>query len=233
MQITSVIFVLICVSISAALRATNHESGVVFDIFVESNDISDTATAGEEELDVDNAEDGPPPPHEETAKMARYICHKCDWGAMATIAAREPILGFPFANVFSLSDGVEGESSGVPYLYTTPLEMSVHDLKSNPQASITMSLAQTNYCTQKHYDPEDPRCAHVILTGTVVKIPTDSPEGEFAARALFTRHPIMPDWPKDHGWFFAKLNITNVLLLDFFGGAANIPVEDYFKANVE
>jgi hypothetical protein len=74
--------------------------------------------------------------------MARYVCHKSDWGAMATISARNPTVGSPFANVFSLSDGPVGKSSGVPYIYASPWEISFHDLKANPQASITMSLAQ-------------------------------------------------------------------------------------------
>ena len=181
--------------------------------------------------------------------MARYVCHQSNWGAMATISARTPILGFPFANVFSLSDGPVGESTGTPYIYATPMEISFHDLRANPQASITMSLAQVltiscftlykfcclkgNYCTEKHYDPMDPRCAHIILTGSMVSVPKDSEEGEFAKRALFSRHPVMPDWPKDHGWFFTKLNITNVIVLDFFGGAITVPLNEYFNATVD
>ena len=49
---------------------------------------------------------------------------------------------FLLKNVCSLSDGPVGESTGTPYIYATPLEISFHDLKVNPQASITMSLAQ-------------------------------------------------------------------------------------------
>lgn len=33
-----------------------------------------------------------------------------------------------------------------------------------------MSLAQSDYCKEKQYDPEDPRCAKVILTGTFAKV---------------------------------------------------------------
>ena len=47
-------------------------------------------------------------------------------------------------NICSLSDGPVGESTGTPYIYATPLEISFHDLKVNPQASITMSLAQVH-----------------------------------------------------------------------------------------
>lgn len=218
----------LCVHLTCGLRTSNYGSSGVFDIFVQGNDIFNTTTIVE---DTDKDEDVPPP-HDETAKMARYVCHKSDWAAMATIAARDPVRGFPFANVFSVSDGSVGESTGVPYMYTTPMEMSVQDLQSNPEASLTMSLAQSNYCSKQHYDPEDPRCAHIILTGTVVTVLKGSAEAEFAERALFSRHPVMPSWPKDHAWFFAKLNISNILLLDFFGGAVNIPLEDYFDANV-
>ena len=177
--------------------------------------------------------------------MARYVCHKSDWGAMATIAIRDPIVGFPFANVFSLSDGPTNESSGVPYIYATPWEISFHDLRADPRASITMSLAevvsspipsnppQGTYCREHQLDPEDPRCAHIILTGTILAVAEDSEEREFAEHALFSRHPAMLDWPKDHGWFIAKLNISNILLLDYFGGAVTIPVEEYFTATVD
>ena len=30
-----------------------------------------------------------------------------------------------------------------------------------------MSLSQGNYCTKKDYDPVDPRCARVVLTGKI------------------------------------------------------------------
>lgn len=70
------------------------------------------------------------PPHEDAARVARYVAHQCDWGALATLSAREPLRGRPFANVFSLSDGPPGpRGSGVPYFYLTALEVSVQDLQ--------------------------------------------------------------------------------------------------------
>jgi len=49
---------------------------------------------------------------------------------MATISSRNPIVGYPFANIFSISDGpLIGKSTGVPYMYLTPLEISVQDLE--------------------------------------------------------------------------------------------------------
>ena len=74
--------------------------------------------------------------------MARYITHKSNWCALATMSVREPTVGFPFANIFSVSDGPLDKSSGVPYMYISPWEISAHDLKQNNKTSITMSLAQ-------------------------------------------------------------------------------------------
>lgn len=182
-------------------------------------------------LPVTQGSRGSPPPWDQYAKMARYITHLSDWGGMATIATRDPIQGKPFANVFSLSDGPVELGSGIPYMFTTPMEMSVIDLAKNPEASITMSLAQSNYCAEHQYDPEDPRCARLILNGKVIEV--SGKEAEFAKTALFSRHPAMETWPQEHGWFFAKLDITNILLLDFFGGVINIPIDDYFNANLD
>merc|ERR1712241_492733 len=147
-----------------------------------------------------------PPPHDEVASFARYVVHDSSWTAMATMAAREPIMDYPFANIFSMSDGPLDKSSGVPYMYLMPLELSAIDLSHNEKASLTMTMAQGDYCQENNYDEQDPRCAHLILTGTVVKIEADSQEG--------------------HGWFFCKLDIENILLLNYFGGAITVPVDD-------
>jgi len=111
-----------------------------------------------------------PPPHELAAKMARYIVHSSDWTALSTISTHEPIVGYPFANVFSVSDGPVDGSTGVPYMYFTDMEISVQDMKKDSRASITMSLAQSDYCKRHRYDPENPLCAHVILTGSIEKV---------------------------------------------------------------
>ncbi|XP_063812817.1 protein CREG1 isoform X2 [Pseudophryne corroboree] len=168
------------------------------------------------------------PPYNETARVARYVAHHCDWGSLATISSHDPVRGQPFANVFSVSDGPRGHSSGVIYFYLTAMEISVQDLQVNSQASLTMSLAQTPYCRLHHYDPESPLCAHIIVSGSVVKV--DDKETDTAKLALFTRHPEMSSWPRDHDWFFAKLNITNIWVLDYFGGIKTVTPDEYYKA---
>ena len=79
------------------------------------------------------------------------------------------------------------------------------------------------------------RCAHVIMTGTIERINDegeDSEEYAFAHNALFSRHPAMDTWPSGHGWFVAKMQLENILLLDFFGGAKTVKIDDYMKATL-
>ena len=54
----------------------------------------------------------------------------------------------------------------------------------------------------------------------------------FAKTALYTRHPNMMNYPKDHRFYFAKMNIDNVILLAAFGGATHVNVDDYFNATL-
>ncbi|XP_060754664.1 protein CREG1 [Neoarius graeffei] len=168
------------------------------------------------------------PPHEEVARMARFVVNRCDWASVATISTHEPVKGQPFSNAFSISDGPLGNGTGTPYMYLTQLEISVQDLQVNPQASLSVSLAQTHFCKHKGYDPQSPLCAHIILSGSVQAV--NGTEAEFAKKVLFSRHPEMIDWPSDHNWFFAKMAISQVWVLDYFGGVKVVSPEDYYKA---
>ncbi|KAK7162352.1 hypothetical protein R3I94_004877 [Phoxinus phoxinus] len=168
------------------------------------------------------------PPHEEVARMARFVVHKCDWASMATISTHDPVKGQPFSNAFSISDGPVGNGTGTPYMYLTHMEISVQDLQVNPQASLSVSLAQTHYCKNHGFDPQSPLCAHIILSGSVIQV-QDS-EVCVAKAALFGRHPEMIDWPTDHSWFFARFNISQVWVLDYFGGVKTVSPEEYYRA---
>ncbi|XP_072116374.1 protein CREG1 [Mobula birostris] len=171
------------------------------------------------------------PPHEEVARMARFVVNSCDWAAMATISTHKPVAGRAFANVFSISDGLQGSGSGVPYLYLTPMEISVQDIEIHPEVSLTMTLAETDYCRKHKYDAQSPLCCRVILCGTIVTV--NRTEVEIAKEALFKRHPAMSSWPSSHEWYFAKLNITNIWVLDYFGGIKTVTPEEYYNAKPE
>lgn len=109
---------------------------------------------------------------------------------------------------------------------------------------------------QMVYDPEDPRCARLTLTGKMVEVAPE--ELAFAKEAMFSRsqsykqlycanstfdkrrltccfvlnrHPVMAKWPVGHKWFFMKMDLIQVWLQDWIGGVSIIPLEDYFKAS--
>jgi len=104
-------------------------------------------------------------------------------------------------------------------------------MKFNNLASFSVSEAQSDYCKEHNWDPEEPLCSRVSLNGRLVHV--DSKELKFAQNALFSRHPVMKTWPKDHGWQTLKLNITHVWLQDIYGPPNIISVEDYLKANLK
>ncbi|XP_028292277.1 protein CREG2 [Gouania willdenowi] len=178
---------------------------------------------------VKTSTNGGPPPHQETANTARYIAHYSDWGYLATISTQDKIKGIPFGNIFSISDGPLDNSTGIIYFYVSQLDNSIMDLKSNPHASLTFSEAEGEFCRQMVYDPEDPRCARLTLTGKMVAVAPD--EIQFANDALFSRHPAMAKWPVKHQWFFMKMELIQVWLQNWFGGIILVPLEDYFKAS--
>ncbi|XP_028404534.1 protein CREG1-like isoform X2 [Dendronephthya gigantea] len=169
-----------------------------------------------------------PPPRADLAKTARYIAHYMDWCVMSTISIQYH--GIPFGVPISISDGPVNNSTGVPYIYIAPAAPSASDLKKNGSSSFTFSEAMSDYCSRNSYDPEDPRCARLVLLGKVVKLTAD--EIPFAKEALFSRHPVMKYWPPSHKFFFAKLVISNIHVLDTFGPAHEVSLKDYFGAKI-
>merc|ERR1712080_251640 len=150
------------------------------------------------------ARPGNPPNWDDFARMARYVVHYSDWAGIATISTRDPIKDYPFSNVKNLADGsTPSVATGMPYFYISPMDLSSIDLEVNPQASLSFTLTD-GYCRTQTWITQDPR---------------------------FTRFPIMDFWPENHGFFFAKLVPESILLLDQFGGAADISPEEYFTVD--
>lgn len=80
--------------------------------------------------DWDAAAPLPPlPPREDAARVARFVTHVCDWGALATVSAEPAVRGRAFADVLSLSDGPPGAGRGAPYFYLSPLQLSAGNLR--------------------------------------------------------------------------------------------------------
>ncbi|KAF3425419.1 hypothetical protein E2986_04678 [Frieseomelitta varia] len=169
-----------------------------------------------------------PPPIDQAVLMARYIVNQADWVSVATFSIRKDIESFPAANLISYADGLLGNGSGVPYLYLTPLDFTAQDLAKDSRASLLMTLAQGDYCKNKKWDPMDPRCARILLSGKIVPLEKDEKtEIEFAKKVFFTRHPGLVNMPANHHFYFAKLRIFAIVVLDTFGGPKYLSIKDY------
>lgn len=180
------------------------------------------------------------------AKTARWMVHSLDWGVVSTISTRvegehsEPV---PFGNVYSFVDGPCDKATGIPYLYGTYMDASFGDTKSNDYITLTLSeSALASVCPNEAIDscmlgsqfgdPENPVCARLTLTGKLVALEDDSEEFNFAKDAFFQRHPSMKAWPQGHGWVIAKIDIQDIWLIDYFGGATILDAPEYFAAEM-
>lgn len=163
------------------------------------------------------------------ALMARYVVNQADWASVATISTRKDVESFPVANLISIADGPVGNGTGVPYMYLTPLDYTAQDLSKDHRATVMVSLAQGNYCKDKGYDPMDPRCVRVLLTGKIVAVKNETDLQKFVKKLFFARHPKLENMPANHKFFLAELRISTIAMLDTFGGPKYIPVEDYFN----
>ncbi|OWZ09614.1 Cellular repressor of E1A-stimulating protein [Phytophthora megakarya] len=164
------------------------------------------------------------------ARHARMLVHKNVWGMMATTSVT--FHGSAFANVVSYSDGVgfaKENSTGELFFYLSYDDFTAMDLKVNPNATVALSKAQggPKACWM---DAEDPTCWRLSMTGKVV--PVEKDKRSYAENVVFSKHPQMKHWPKNHDFSFFVLEIENIVFLDFYGAAKHIVVGDYYKVKL-
>ena len=172
-----------------------------------------------------------PPKPWEKALTARYVIHESDWISIATVSSIKWANSHPFVNIKSMSDGPKSQGTGVPYLFMTDLDFSGADLQKDSRCTLMASLAESSYCADKQYDPQDPRCTRVILMGHFEKVDNTTAEYTFASNALYSRHPEMKTWPLVHNFYIGKVVIEHIIVLNDFGGADMVDLKDYYNAN--
>lgn len=176
----------------------------------------------------------PPPEPENYAKMARWLVHNSEWTSMGTISTVPSIIGFPMVNVVAIADSdIDARSTGQVYFYLTMLDLTAKDLSKQNKLTALISMDQSLYCKQRHIDPMEPTCARVMFTGEALRIPKDSDEFAFGTAAMLSHHPASANWVATHDFFLCKLNITSIVVLDFYGGANFVKVDDYLKADLD
>ena len=109
----------------------------------------------------------------------------------------------------------------------------MQDIAKNPLFSLTVSQAEVD-CGLKKLDPEDPRCTRLTFGGSMEQMKVNTTEWAFAKKSHVARHPDVEQWLDvggGHDFTLTKMNITDIWLIDFFGGASNINVKDYYDAS--
>ena len=109
----------------------------------------------------------------------------------------------------------------------------------NPIRQACRIVPETYHTTTPHHhetstvnsgDPESPICARLTLTGVLEVVPRYSTEYNTTLfHGFHTRHPQMSHWPVDHHWIVFKLNIHDVWLINYFGGASVLTPQEYFQ----
>ncbi|VAI72515.1 unnamed protein product [Triticum turgidum subsp. durum] len=120
---------------------------------------------------------------------------------------------------------ISSESHGIPYFYLTTLDPTARDALEDERTSFTLSEFPLGTCGK--VDPENPTCAKLTLTGKLKVVDHKSPEAALAKAALFSKHPEMEGWPKNHHFEIFKLEIENIFLIDWFGGPKPISPSQY------
>lgn len=55
-------------------------------------------------------------------------------------------------------------------MYVTDLDQTMEDVKNNSHVTLSVSEIIFGYCQNQTWDAEDPRCARLTLTGTLVSL---------------------------------------------------------------
>lgn len=167
----------------------------------------------------------------EKYQTARWMVHNLTWGVLSTTSSRDEVKGAAFGNPYSFADA----NNGVPYFYASVLDASMTDVFVAGNDQVSLALSEASYSSSHPFkacdidaggDPENPPCARLVISGTLLNV-TGTDEGDEAMQALFASHPSMADWPADHSWFVSKIDISDLWLIDIYGGAKDLDVDKY------
>uniref|UniRef100_A0A7G3AV78 Putative pyridoxamine 5'-phosphate oxidase n=1 Tax=Lutzomyia longipalpis TaxID=7200 RepID=A0A7G3AV78_LUTLO len=207
---------------------------VVLSACVHGRQLIDAKFSSDEDNSIDALSDLFVPPYKHYAAMARFLVHELDWTSMGTISTLDNIRGFPMVNVISVADSARGEkSTGRIFFYLAGLDFTLIDLKSSNRLTALFTMEQSRNCSGRNEDAMEPTCARVMFSGSARKLEKDDKSYAFAENAMFSRHPAAKKWITVHDFYLCELNITQICVLDYYGGPHFVSTEEYFKADPE
>lgn len=193
----------------------------------------DVAEAEQEEASEDRASKDNYPPWDKKAERARWIVARALWTTISSVSVR--LKGDAWGNIRSVVDGKSTvDSSGLPVFYIPTPDATAIDIKHNPKIALTLSEASLADRLEGNkvcggMDAENPLCARVTLMGTAKEIKGTKLLKDVQA-AFGKRHPLAP-WlahgGAHTGGAYYTIDLEKIMILDFFGGATEVNVEDY------
>ena len=116
--------------------------------------------------------------------------------------------------------------------FDSTLDTSTQDALANPKVSLGLTEATLpGHCLDKVRDVEAPVCARVVFNGEYTPVAADSDEGKFATQAFNERIPATATWPHDFAVY--KMVLSDIWLIDIYGGPSTVDIEDYYNAKVK
>ncbi|KAM7361399.1 cellular Repressor of E1A-stimulated Genes [Cochliomyia hominivorax] len=172
-------------------------------------------------------------------KIARKLVHQANWAAVGTISVDNAVKDYPMVNVISVDDSdAFGTSTGHIRFFLTDLDFTGQDWHRNNKATFLYSDEQQLHCSKRAWpdnnqpiDPMEPTCARAIISGEIVKMDKNDKNYDAALVAFVERHSAARNWIKAHNFYLCELNITNIYVLDFYGGPHNINITEYYSTD--
>lgn len=137
-------------------------------------------------------------------------------------------------NLKSIADSEMSEkSTGNIYFMLTDLDFTGKDLLVTNKLTALFTENQDLSCTMNNVDPMEPTCARAFFIGSMKKLTKRTDEYETAVNSFISRHPAAKLWRKFHDFYFCKLDIEQIAIIDFYGGAHYVTSDEYYNANYD
>ncbi|XP_013117035.1 protein CREG1-like [Stomoxys calcitrans] len=167
------------------------------------------------------------------AMVARRLVHQTNWAAISTISTHRKLKDYPMVQILSINDyDAKKQSTGRIQFLLTNLDFTGKDVKQNNKVSLLFNDEQLLHCSEQNLDPMEPTCARTIISGEVKRMDENQKDYQEALASFVARHPASQKWLDKHNFYLCELEITNIFVLDFYGGAHNIKPDDYYKVEL-
>ncbi|XP_017076605.1 protein CREG1 [Drosophila eugracilis] len=166
------------------------------------------------------------------AKIARDLVHRTNWAAFGSLSTNKLVEGYPMVNIISIDDSDAKENStGRIRFVLTDLDFTGPDWQKDNKVTLLFSDEQTLKCKDGGQDPMEPTCARAMISGKVKKLDPSERTYKPAFDAFVKRHPAASNWIKVHNFYLCELDISNIFVLDFYGGPHIVSASDYYAVS--